>query len=153
MIFNRTPAAQAQPRRPASSHISLLAFLCVTALTFTLPPSVHAATSSRSEDGIILLANTGDPDSLRIAQHYAEMRHVPVANIISLPLPLGETITWPEFVVTLWQPLQDELIRRKWVQAIPMTLTDPAGRMKYAPLGHRITALVICRGVPLRIAH
>jgi uncharacterized protein (TIGR03790 family) len=118
----------------------------------TLASPIHADTP-RPEDGIVLLANTADPDSLRIAQHYAEARHVPVANIIALPLPLAETISWPEFVATLWQPLQDELMRRQWMQAIPMTLTDPAGRIKYAPLGHHITALVVCRGVPLRIAH
>lgn len=152
MIFNRTHASQAQHRRPAFALPRFTALVLATAFALALSPSTHAA-APRPEEGIILLANTGDPDSLRIAQHYAEVRHVPVANIISLPLSLGETITWPEFVVTLWQPLQDELMRRKWVQAIPMTLTDPAGRMKYAPLGHRITALIICRGVPLRIAH
>ncbi len=152
MIFNRTPA-QALPRRPTFPLIGVLALIFTTALALALSPPARAAATLRPEDGIILLANTGDPDSLRIAQHYAEARHVPVANIISLPLPLGETITWPEFVVTLWQPLQAELIRRHWIDAIPMTLTDPAGRMKYAPLGHRITALIICRGVPLRIAH
>lgn len=107
----------------------------------------------RPEEGVILLANSADPDSLRIARHYAEVRRVPEANIISLPLPLAEAISWSEFVVTLWQPLQDELIRRDWIQAIPMSLIDPVGRKKFAPLGHRITALVICRGVPLRIAH
>ena len=152
MIFNRTPAPQALPRCAAFSLLSRIALVLTAALTLALSPLARAA-SSRPEAGIVLLTNSGDPDSLRIARHYAEMRHVPIANIISLPLPLAETITWPEFVVTLWQPLQDELIRQKWVQAIPMTLTDPAGRIKYAPLGHRITALIVCRGVPLRIAH
>ena len=107
----------------------------------------------RPAEGVILLANSADPDSLRIARHYAEVRRVPEANIISLPLPLAETISWSEFVVTLWQPLQDELVRRDWIKAIPMSLIDPVGRKKFAPLGHRITALVICRGVPLRIVH
>jgi uncharacterized protein (TIGR03790 family) len=111
------------------------------------------AAAPRPEDGVILLANSADPDSLRLARHYAEARHVPAANIVALPLPLAETITWPEFVVSLWQPLQDELIRRRWIEAIPMTLTDPVGRKKYAPFGHRITALILCRGVPLRIDH
>ncbi len=149
MIFNRTPALRAPPRR---SHHFRLRFFLLFGVGRALASPIHPATP-RPEEGIVLLANTGDPDSLRIARHYAEARHVPVANIISLPLPLAETISWQEFVVTLWQPLQDELIRRQWVQAIPMTLTDPVGRTKYAPLGHRITALVICRGVPLRIAH
>jgi len=102
---------------------------------------------------VILLANANDPDSLRIARHYAAKRRVPEDNIIVLPLPLAETIAWSEFVVTLWQPLQDELIRRRWIKAIPMNLFDAVGRRKFAPLGHGLTALVVCRGVPLRIAH
>ena len=126
------------------------------ALAFALTPTpAHAAAASATPlaDSVILLANANDPESLRIARHYAEVRHVPVANIIALPLPAAETITWPEFVVTLWQPLLDELIRLRWIEAIPMDLYDPVGRRKFAPLGHRISALVVCRGVPLRVAH
>ncbi len=102
--------------------------------------------------GVILLANRDDPDSLRIAEHYAEARGVPRENIIALAMPLAETITWLEFVSTIWQPLQDELVRRRWIDAMPMTLTDGVGRKKYAIAGHRMAYLVVCRGVPLRVA-
>ena len=102
---------------------------------------------------VVLLANSEDPDSLRVARHYAEVRGVPQENIIALKLPLAESITWREFVVTLWEPLLDELIRAKWLDAIPMALTDPVGRRKLAVHGHRIGALVTCRGVPLKIEH
>ena len=102
---------------------------------------------------VVLLANSEDPDSLRVARHYAEVRGVPLENIIALKLPLAESITWREFIVTLWEPLLDELLRAKWVDAIPMALTDPVGRRKLAVHGHRIGALVTCRGVPLKIEH
>lgn len=102
---------------------------------------------------VVLLANSEDPDSVRVARHYAEVRGVPLENIIALKLPLAESITWREFVVTLWGPLLDELLRAKWVDAIPMALTDPVGRRKLAVHGHRIGALVTCRGVPLKIEH
>ncbi len=102
---------------------------------------------------VILLANSEDPDSLRIARHYAEVRGVPAENLIALKMPLTETITWREFVVTIWEPLLEELVRRTWIDAIPMALNDAVGRRKYAPHGHRIAALVTCRGVPLRIGH
>ncbi len=102
---------------------------------------------------VVLLANSEDPDSLRVARHYAEVRGVPLENIIALKLPLAESITWREFVVTLWEPLLDELLRAKWVDAISMALTDPVGRRKLAVQGHRIRALVTCRGVPLKIVH
>ncbi|HVS53562.1 MAG TPA: TIGR03790 family protein [Opitutaceae bacterium] len=102
---------------------------------------------------VVLLANSDDPDSLRIARHYAEVRGVPAANIIALKLPLAETISWREFVATLWEPLLERLVREKWIDAIPMTTIDVVGRHKYAVHDTRIAALVTCRGVPLKIAH
>jgi uncharacterized protein (TIGR03790 family) len=102
---------------------------------------------------VVLLANRDDPDSLRIARHYADVRGVPRENIIALKLPLAESITWPEFVATLWEPLLEELIRAKWIDAIPMALTDAVGRRKLAVFSHRMAALVTCRGVPLKIEH
>lgn len=102
---------------------------------------------------VILLANANDPDSQDIAEHYAEVRGVPRANIVALPMSPAETITWPEFVATIWQPLQDELVRRQWIDAMSMKLTDPVGRKNYVIAGHRIAYLVVCRGVPLRIEH
>ena len=102
---------------------------------------------------IIVLANSDDPDSIRIARHYADVRRVPAVNVIALKLPLSEAITWREFIATLWTPLLDQLIRTRWIDAIPMALTDHAGRQKYAPYNHRIAALVVCRGVPLKINH
>ncbi len=102
---------------------------------------------------VVLLANSADPDSLRVAQHYAAARGVPAANIIALPMPVAETVTWGEFVATIWQPLVDELIRAKWIDAIPMALTDAVGRKKIDVNSHHIAALVVCRGVPLAIGH
>ena len=96
-----------RPFNPTRRHGVLLGAILI--LLFAL---IARAAPTRPADGVILLANSADPDSLRIARHYAAVRRVPEANIIALPLPLAETISWSEFVVTLWQPLQDELIRR-----------------------------------------
>jgi uncharacterized protein (TIGR03790 family) len=104
-------------------------------------------------DSVVILANSYDPDSLAIARHYAQVRSVPAANLIALRMSTEETITWREFVATIWQPLEDELVRRGWIDAIGMNLVDEVGRRKYAIFGHRIAALVVCRGVPLKVAH
>src|SRR5580698_5259789 len=74
--------------------------------------------------GVIILANSADPDSLRLAAHYAAARGVPVENLVALPMPPGETISWTEFVGAIWQPLQDELVRRGWIDAIRTPLVD-----------------------------
>lgn len=102
---------------------------------------------------VVILANRDDPDSLRLAHYYAEKRGVPEAGILAFKMPLTETISWPEFVATIWQPLQDELIRLKRIEAISMNLVDELGRRKRALSGHDISYLVVCRGVPLRIEH
>lgn len=112
-----------------------------------------AAIDDNLASRVIILANSDDPDSLRIARHYAEVRGVPEANLIALKMPLTEEITWREFVATIWSPLLDTLVPRRWIDAIPMALTDAFGRQKFAPYRHRIAALVVCRGVPLKIAH
>lgn len=112
-------------------------------------PAVAAPSAAQ----VIVVANRADADSLRVARHYAAARAVPEENIIALKLPLTETITWREFVMHLWQPLLEQLVRDKWIDAISMALTDSVGRQKYAPYGHRIAAIVLCRGVPLKVAH
>uniref|UniRef100_UPI00404B66B7 TIGR03790 family protein n=3 Tax=Cephaloticoccus sp. TaxID=1985742 RepID=UPI00404B66B7 len=104
-------------------------------------------------DRVVILANADDVDSLRIAKHYADKRGVPVANIIALPMPMTETITWREFVLSIWQPLQDELVKQEWIDATPMKLFDDVGRRKIASSGHNMSYLVVCRGVPLKINH
>lgn len=109
--------------------------------------------SAGLEERVVILANAEDPDSLRIAHYYAQKRGVPVENIVSLPMPMAETITWREFVLSIWQPLQDELVRREWIDGSTTKLFDEVGRRKMAFSGHNISYLVICRGVPLRINH
>jgi uncharacterized protein (TIGR03790 family) len=126
-------------------------FLCAA-----LAIGALGAAPLRAEDlasRVIIVANSDDPESLRLALYYAGKRTIPAENIFTCTMPRTETISWPEFVATIWQPLQDELVRRHWIDAIPMTAIDDVGRKTYATHGHRISYLVVCRGVPLRINH
>lgn len=115
------------------------------------------AALAAAEDGapaarVVLLANRDDPDSLRVARHYAEVRGVPSDNLIALPMPQAETITWREFVDRVWEPLRAALVAERWIEATVSESRDAVGRRRLAPYGHRLVALVVCRGVPLRIA-
>ncbi len=121
------------------------------ALRAAEPPALSPAGQLAAR--VVILANQDDPDSLAIARHYAQVRGVPEANILAFSMSREETITWREFVPTIWQPLQDELIQRQWIDAVEQEGSDAAGRRNYAIAGHRIAALVVCRGVPLRIEH
>jgi uncharacterized protein (TIGR03790 family) len=113
---------------------------------------VAADEESPSEKRVVLLVNARSEDSLAVARHYAERRGVPAENIIALPMPMTETIGWRAFIDEIYQPLQDELVRRGWLEATGSNLKDTLGRKKYVTTGHRIAYLVTCRGVPLRVA-
>ncbi len=131
----------------------ILLFLAAP-VAFTPTAGAAGAEAGPSEElvpRVLILANSAAPDSLRVARHYAAARGVPTGNIIALPMPTDETITWRQFVPQIWEPLMARLVRDRWIEAIPMDLIDPVGRRKYAILGQRIAALVVCRGVPLRI--
>ena len=127
-----------------------LAGISAAALAIALGPCLRAAGIA---DNVVILANSDAPDSVAIAMHYAQVRSVPTANVIALRMSKDETVTWREFIATVWQPLEDELARRGWIDAVAMNLFDEVGRRKYAIFGHKIAALVVCRGVPLRVAH
>lgn len=121
-------------------------------LMVSLPSAALGATDELA-GRVVILANSADQNSLRIADHYAEARGVPSANIIALPMTVAETVSWPEFVRSIWNPLLDELVGQKWIDAMPMKPVDAVGRRKFVVAGHRISYLVVCRGVPLRIRH
>jgi uncharacterized protein (TIGR03790 family) len=102
---------------------------------------------------VVVVANASLPDSIAVARHYMAARAIPEANLVALPMPTGETVTWRQFVSEVWGPLAAELVLRGWIDAIPMDLVDEVGRRKYAVSGHRIEAMALCWGVPLRIAN
>ncbi|GAB5559864.1 MAG: hypothetical protein SynsKO_15110 [Synoicihabitans sp.] len=102
---------------------------------------------------VVVVANQNDPESIQLARFYADRRDIPRENIVALDLPTGEVIEWGAFVQRLHTPLQEWLIAEGWIEAIGMDLFDDIGRRKISPAGHRISYLVTCRGVPLKIRH
>lgn len=106
-----------------------------------------------SHGRVVVVANSLQPESVKLAEHYAARRSLPADHIVTLPLTQEETMTWREFVATLWQPLQELLMKRGWIDATAMLPVDAAGRRKHVIHGHTIDYLVLCRGLPLRIAH
>lgn len=45
----------------------------------------------------LVVCNSNAPDSLAWAQHYAQLHHLPPANVLALDLPLDERISLPAF--------------------------------------------------------
>lgn len=133
--------------KAAARRVGCVALFLWCALTSALVARAADDLASR----VIILANSRQPESVQLAEFYAKARSIPAENLVALPLPETENITWREFIDEVWQPLQDELLRRKWIVGTTSELLDRFGRRRFVGSGHRISYLVTCRGVPLRI--
>ncbi len=120
-------------------------------LALMLGTGLLRAAGEGPADRVVILANSRQPESVKLAEFYAAKRAVPMANIVALPMPETESVTWRQFIDEVYQPVQDELYRRGWIEGTDSSLLDRLGRKRYALIGHHISYLVVCRGVPLRI--
>jgi uncharacterized protein (TIGR03790 family) len=139
---------KAENKNQPGAHWSVWRRGLFFAFTLTLILTLRA---EGPEARVVILANSRQAESVRLAEFYAEQRDIPAANIVALPLPEAESITWREFIDQVWQPVQDELHRRGWIEGTTSSQFDRLGRRRYAATGNRIAYLVTCRGVPLRI--
>lgn len=130
-----------------------LRFLLPGLLGLVAPAAEWNSAISPEPASVLVLANAADADSLALARRYAAARAVPESNVLAWKMPAAESIGWRDFVNTIWNPLLERLVAERWIDAIPMSTRDAAGRRKHAPNGHRISALVVCRGVPLKLEH
>ncbi len=127
---------------------AVLAALGLATVVLATVPAVDAPEVER----VVVVVNSDAADSQELAEYYVRSRGIPATNIVALPMPTTETISWPQFTAELFNPLAAELARRGWIDAYPAELLDRYGRRKTVISGHRISYLVLLRGVPLRIA-
>ncbi|MHC4160421.1 MAG: TIGR03790 family protein, partial [Planctomycetota bacterium] len=104
-----------------TSKAILLTLVCCR-VTFALEPNQ-----------ILVVANSDVTASVRLAQHYCEKRHVPIENILILPLGTGltDTITRADYEEKLAEPIRKKLAHSE--------LTDP------------VRCLLITYGVPFKV--
>lgn len=123
-------------------------------LPLLLIPTVSARGQTEElADRVVIVVNERDPESLRIGEHYAMRRGIPRENIIALDAPALETITRQQYIESIHNPLQRKLFDGGWLTGLHSTLNGPDGRSRSMIEGHRISYLVLCRGIPLRIEH
>jgi uncharacterized protein (TIGR03790 family) len=99
----------------------------------------------------VILVNSREPESVELGKFYATRREIPADNLVALPMPEEESITRRQFVDEVWQPLQDELVRRGWLTGVVESSRDAAGRKRAVFSSQGIAYLVTCRGTPLKI--
>lgn len=127
----------------------------ISLLVWALAPVAARAATPADDPAAhtVILVNARQRDSVELGEFYAERRGIPRDNIIALPMPETETINRRDFIDQIWQPLQDELLRRGWFDGKISDQRDELGRRRNAIAGHRLAFLVVCRGTPLRVEH
>jgi uncharacterized protein (TIGR03790 family) len=117
--------------------------------------ALAAAPDRRGEEVAVIYNRSGGEGSMLVAQHYAKLRNVPDGQVIGLDLPGKETITRAEFDEQFRKPLVAALVERGLVrfttQIIPVQEGRP-GRVRNLLQDSKIRYLVLCHGVPLKIA-
>lgn len=105
-----------------------------------------AKASPIAPESVAVVYNSNIPQSMDLAGHYAQMRNIPLENLVGIPLPERGQISRIAYNTSLRDPLRKAFSARGW-----WTL----GRTKdgmIMPATCKITTLVCMRGVPFKIA-
>lgn len=114
--------------RSISGHLAPLIVLALALGHALLPGTVRAVVAP---DSVAVLANADVPGSAALAMRYAAARDVPGSQVCILPMPTAEDVTLDEYRTRILEPLRACL-----------------GPEREA----RIAAVVVMRGVPLRVS-
>ncbi len=94
---------------------------------------------------VLVLFNTADPDSGKLAEDYREARDIPADRLVGLEMPLRPDITRAEYEKSILIPLRKHFEEKSlWRRG-----RDPQGVL--LPTSCDVRVIVLMRGVPLRI--
>ncbi len=106
-------------------------------------------------DQVVVVYNTRVPESKGVAEHYAALREVPASQVFGFDLPETEAIDRGDFRDRLQKPLikalEDQDLIHFGSHIIPATSGQPQ-RIEWKVTRARIRYVLLCYGVPLRIA-
>ena len=126
---------------------SFLIIWCVLALDSVSP--LHAQNPG---DEVVVIYNTRVPESKDVAEHYAELRRVPSAQVLGFDLTANETMSRADYRARLQAPLIKALESKTLLHFGETTQSTDSGSPTAAAAQPKIRYLVLCYGVPLRIA-
>lgn len=113
------------------------------------------AQAQQPGDQVLVVYNTKVPESRDVAQYYAQKRHVPERQILGLPMPALETISRDEYVTLLQKPILEYVSEKELLTFhtdLMRATASKAGSVVHRVVDAKIRYLVLCYGVPLRIA-
>jgi uncharacterized protein (TIGR03790 family) len=121
------------------------------ALIFVFTPLLARA----GGDEVVLIYNSRVPESKMVAEHYAQVRHVPEKQIYGFALTKEEEMSRDEFRDLLQIPLAKRLETDGLWKFAPITIPATNGRPERIVshvVSSKIRYAVLCYGVPLKIS-
>ncbi len=122
-----------------------------TALIFAFTPILlHAG-----GDEVVVVYNSGMPESKMVAEHYAQIRDVPTNQIFGFPLTTDEQMSRVEFRDSLQLPLAKKIEEAGLWQFAKIVEPATNGNSEISVrkvVASKIRYAVLCYGVPLKIA-
>ena len=94
---------------------------------------------------VLVLFNKSNPESARLAEIYQTARSIPASQVLGLEMPQKADITRAEYESSILTPLRNHFTDSGWWTRS----RDPQGLL--LPTENHIRAIVLMRGVPLRI--
>lgn len=103
---------------------------------------------------LLVVYNSNDPDARELAEYYAERRGIPPERILPLSCSVREAVTRDEFNKTIRTPIEDCLLKKGWLKRVKGTLPFGKGEITVQQaVKNEIWAMVLIRGIPLKIEH
>lgn len=116
------------------------------------PLGIHPVQSADLRSHLLVVFNKDLPASAELARFYAAERGIPDDHVLGISTPVSETITRAEFNNTLRGPVARYLEEKKWLLRQPRNLRINGENIPTRQaLGNQIWAIVLMRGIPLRI--
>lgn len=104
-------------------------------------------------DEVVIVANRAVDGSEDVARYYAERRGIEPERIIVLDMPDRETISRAAFNRRILNPLVEALDERGFMELVlERAPVDGSERRGYSVVYNRLRYMVLCHGVPLRVA-
>jgi uncharacterized protein (TIGR03790 family) len=123
-----------------------------------LPPRVNLLHPEGDPDDLpnhlLVVYNSNDPDSKALAEYYASKRDIADERVLGLACSTAEEISRAEYDTTLREPILAYLYQKNWMARRTVTLQIAGQALQvYAADFNNIWAIVLMRGVPLKIAN
>lgn len=140
--FDLSPLNPQTPKmqgKPASRSLRFFAKICSLALVST------GYSGQLSHKDIFILYNSANQESVELAEFYQNARNIPAGHLFGLPMPARPDITRHEYETEIVAPLRRHFESKAlWQRSLNQ-------ENLILPTSSKVRAIVLMRGVPLRI--